>query len=260
MNLAATQASLWKLITHADSALERVAPRLIRSTPEFPAPQRVTVFADMYFWRNVDALQGDFPKLRELLSDDSFWSLTRRYLAAHPSQHHDLGRAGWKLSVFLKRRAPPRARRDLAALATLEWARSEAYVALDSSVCTMTELGAIAPARFGAMRLHLTPSVRLVSAGHDVGSVWSAIEHKRPIPKPRRGRHHFVVWRKGFEVFHAEIDAKEAAALGLALKRARLAQVVAPFGTSQAAATAAFAAIGSWVREEMVARVSATRR
>ena len=253
MKLAATQKLLWKLITEPGPRTPPEVARIVDETPAFSARQRLTVYADMYFWRNVGALQNDFPKLSELLGDRRFAALTRRYLKAHRSQHHDLGQAGWQLPAFLKRSAPRPSRGDLAGLASLEWARAGAYVAKDAAPLTLGDMAKIPPEKFPKLRLGFVPSVRVLAVKHDVAATWAAVENKTKVPRVRRTRQYFVVWRKGFEVFHSRVDAREFKALGLALEGKRIAEVLAPFGQGPRAAQVAFTAIGSWVREEMVA-------
>ena len=217
MKLAATQKVLWKLITEPNGKVPPGVARLVEGTPKLSALQRLTVYSDMYFWRNVGALQNDFPKLWDLLSDDGFATLTRKYLKAHRSQHHDLGQAGWMLPQFLKRSASTGGRKDLADLASLEWARAGAYVAKDAVPMTLADLAKIPPERFAKLRLKFVPSVRLVSVRHDVGAVWAAVEKETKVPRVKATRQYFVVWRKGFEVFHSEIDVREYKALTLAM-------------------------------------------
>lgn len=256
MNLAQTQTALWRLITQPRPGVTRAASRIVQSTPAFPAHSRVTVYADMYFWRSLDALRADFPCLSALLSDAALAALTRRYLKAWPSQHHDLGRAGWKLPGFLKRSRPKGTRADLADLAALEWARDEASLAADAVPVTLADMALLAPARFGSARLTFVPSVRLVTVKHDVARLWRAIEAGKRAPSPLRSTQHLLVWRKGFESFHSVVGATEARALKRAMAGSRVADVLAPWGTRPAAAAEAFAALGSWVREEMVASVN----
>ena len=78
MKLATLQKVLWKLITEPDGSVEKLAPKIVNSTASLPAAKRVGIYADMYFWRNVGALQMDYPKLSAVLGDEAFFALTRR--------------------------------------------------------------------------------------------------------------------------------------------------------------------------------------
>ncbi len=258
MKLAATQKILWKLITEPSGKVPASVARMVEGTPKLSALQRLTVYSDMYFWRNVGALQNDFPKLWDVLGDDGFAALTRRYLTVHRSQHHDLGQAGWQLAQFLKRSPLRGSRKDLADLAALEWARAGAYVAKDAVPLSLAEMAKIPPERFPKLKLKFVPSVRLVAATHDVAALWAAVEKGTRVPRIKRAKQYFVVWRKGFEVFHSRVDVREFKALSLAMAGKPIGAVLLPFGQGPRAAQAAFTALGSWVREEMVETAKTT--
>ena len=121
-----------------------------------------------------------------------------------------------------------------------------------NQVPCFAQLSSITPERFAKLKLRFVPSVRLVAVSYDVAGVWSAVEKKSKVPRVKRARQYFVVWRKGFEVFHSRIEVREYKALTLALAGKPISAVLLPFGQGPRAAQVAFTAIGSWVREEMV--------
>ena len=87
----------------------------------------------------------------------------------------------------------------------------------------------------------------------DVGALWAACEHGGTVPRAvKRGARAYLVWRKGLEVFHAEVAKDEAKAvealqLGETVEAACLA-----FEKRRDPAKAAFTAIASWVTEGML--------
>src|SRR5207244_2774521 len=94
--------------------LETVPP-----TPTLAPAERVHVYAGMYFWRLVDALREDFPKLATVLGDGGFADLVRGYIRAHPSTAPSIRHLGRALPDFLAGYPPA----SLAALARLAWTR-----------------------------------------------------------------------------------------------------------------------------------------
>ena len=78
--------------------------------------ERVGIYQTMYFWRLLEVLREDFPKLATALGDD-FESLARDYLAAHPSEHPSVRHVGDRLPGFVATHALVRARPWLADLA-----------------------------------------------------------------------------------------------------------------------------------------------
>jgi hypothetical protein len=252
MRLAATQAKLWPAITERKGeGLGDLVDAGLRLTPQ----RRVDIYAQMYFWRQVDALKEDFPKLAFLLGDDAFAHMVEAYVREYPSEHPSLGRLGRKLALFLAEHRSPDSRSDLADLAALEWARAEVFVELDAAVAPVSVLAELAPDRFAAARLRLVPAMRVLRLQHDAMAPWRAIENNQPVPEPSSHGQHLLVWRKGWAVYHAPIDADEAQALHWAGEGRNLGGICEAFSGRDEPAAAAFAALQSWLAESLVAEV-----
>ena len=116
MNLAETQEVFWNALRGDVAGLDAC----FADTPDLPAAERVGIYAQMYVFRQVDALREDFPLLVKKLGDEAFFQLAERYVLAHPSEDPDLGRLGRRFAEFCPE--------ELRALAALEWARSEVFV------------------------------------------------------------------------------------------------------------------------------------
>jgi hypothetical protein len=234
MKLAETQALFWNALQGAPADLEAC----FAGTPDLPARERVQIYAEMFLWRQVDALREDFPKLAAALGEDGFVALARAYIHAHPSEHPDLGKLGRNLAVFA-----PAPLRDLAAL---EWARAELFFEEERAAIEALPAGAEG---FAQARLALVPALRLLELAHDAPAMWARIEDGEAPGAPERRACFAAVWRAGFDVFHAELPAEEAAALRLARDGATLAEVCGAFGAPEPA----FAALQSWLAEGWVA-------
>ena len=250
MKLADTQRIFWELATRRAGAV--AADDIFESTVELPAADRISIYADMFLWRQVDALRADFPKLAAALGDEAFYALAEEYLRAHPSTHHDLGELGRDLPAFLVEH-PDLSRPDLADLAVLEWARCEVFEARDVPIAGMEVLRSAPPAELPWQRLPLVPALRVLMLRHDPLPLWKAIEDATDLPPPRPGPAYVAVWRKQLVVHHAALAPAEAEAVRLAQLGATLAEVCDAFAGTKNAAQAAFDAIGSWLVEEWVA-------
>jgi len=214
---------------------------------------RLEVYAGMYESRTHDALAEDVPHTAKLLGE-AFPALVKRYVADVPSTHYSLARLGHGFSKWLREHPVDGARADLAELAALEWARSEAFVADDCTAVQTEEIQQLGPERFTRCWMQFVPSFRILELQHDVLPLWSAMEAKAtelppPAPVPARA----IVWRKGFEVFHVAVADDEHAALLAARARENVAAICEKFaGRGDDAAHAAFQAIGSWINEGMI--------
>jgi putative DNA-binding protein len=250
MNLAETQRAFWELATQRAGSVDAAA--LFESTPELGAAERISIYADMFVWRQVDALRADFPKLAAALGDEPFYAAAEEYLRAHPSVHHDLGKLGADLPAFLAEHAGlPRP--DLADLAALEWARCEVFEEREVRIADIDLLRSLPPEQIQQQTLRIVPSLRVLTLRHDPLPVWKAIEDGEEPPAPLARRTHAAVWRKQLVVHHAAIPPAEAQAVRLAKMGATLAEVCDAFAAADDPAQAAFGAIGSWFVEEWVA-------
>lgn len=135
MTLAETQRLFWEALRG-----EPVSRSFVRG------PDRLDVYAEMFLWRQVDALREDFPETAARLGDEAFFALAKRYVLAHPSEDPDLGRIGHRFAEFS---GEP--------LAALEWARSEVF--LEAEVARMT-----APEFAQKLAVRIVPALRLVGS------------------------------------------------------------------------------------------------
>jgi hypothetical protein len=255
VTLAEAQAAFHALVTGPPAARAR-AGEVLRGTPELPAEARAGVYADMWLWRQVEALRADFPALSALAGDEGSFRLFEAYLRAHPSEDPDIGRLGRALAAFLAARPALLPRPDLADLAALEWARQEAFFAAPGEPLGREALAAIPPDAFPSLRLGFVASLRLLRLGHDVaGPFAAAVEGEEP-PAPAAGEAAVVVWRRGHEVFHAPVEPDEAAALAAALGGAPLGEALGAFAARPDPAAAALGALLSWLDEGFVAAAS----
>jgi hypothetical protein len=254
MTLAEIQAAFHALATRA--AAPPVVPEdLLLGSEDLPAAERIGIYSDMYLWRLADSLREDYPKLAALLSDERFLELAEAYAREHPSDRPDLGQFGRHLPEFL-RRFPAPERADLAALAALEWARSEVFFEAPVTPVGREALAALPPDAFLDAGLELVPALRILRLDHDAVALWRRLEEGDGGAAPIEGSSAVAVWRAGFEVFHTRLEIDEAEALEIARAGQPLSDVCAAFELREDRAGAAYAALSSWLDEGWIAAVS----
>src|SRR5258708_4485523 len=126
---------------------------LLAGTPALDATARVRIYADMFIWRQIDALRDDFPKLALLLGDGPFYAMAEDYLRAHPSRHASLSELGRELPAFLRSWSGEGGRADLADLAALEWARAKVFEEANVEPAPPEHLRAIGANQLPQLRL-----------------------------------------------------------------------------------------------------------
>ena len=221
----------------------------LAGSPSLDARSRIRIYADMFIWRQVDALRDDFPKLALLLGDGPFYAMAEDYLRAHPSQHASLSELGRALPAFLRTWSGEGGRTDLADLAALEWARAKVFEEANVEAAPSEQLRGFGRDELPQLRLRFVPALRLLRLEHELGALWQALEQGAPAGSPSPRGESVAVWRKGFEVLHAPLEADEAQALALASSGEPLGVVCEAFALRSDAVEAAFRAISSWFAE-----------
>jgi uncharacterized protein (UPF0276 family) len=145
----ATQRVFWNLITAPEGATTASEASKIDAMivgDELAAATRIDIYANMYFARLHDALMEDYEALEKSIGHANFHNLVTDFLLAHPSSNPSLRHLGTPLSAFVRGHAVSKDFPWAADLATLEWARVEAFDAANGTPIDGAVLGAIAPA------------------------------------------------------------------------------------------------------------------
>ena len=270
MKLPEMQECFWRLIT-APEPVAKMLPELaargdstsplrawIAADSEAAAALRLDVYANMYFFRLLDVLRGDYSNTLKLVGDDAFHNLATGYVLAHPSDNPSLRWIGRHLPVYVEGSDLLRRFPAAAALARLEWARGESFDAEDAPTATAAALATATPQSWSAMRLRMQPSLRLLELDHRVLPLWLALERgaaDRPDAPAELAR--AVVWRRGFRVYHRAVAAPEHECLRLACSGATFASICEVLWCHVGEETPGIAVgyLRSWLDREMVASV-----
>jgi hypothetical protein len=270
--LSELQARFFELITGAEGVTaelaargvpaaeaEAVAGALAVADARASAVERLDVYANMYFFRILDALRADYPKVLAVVGDEAFHDLATGYLLAHPSRHPSLRFVGAALPGFVAEHRLSRERPWLAELAALEWARVDVFDRRDAAPMTREALAAVAPEDFASIALRCVPACALVPAAWAVEQPWRAVEDGAApeAPAPAAEGHAILVWRRGVTVLHRAVDGDEARALELVARGttfgALCAALAETLGSDEAAAGRAVQLLVAWLADELLA-------
>jgi hypothetical protein len=271
VTLAAIEELLFGLITAPEGVADglaraRLSARDLEAVVDGDARRsavgRLDIYANMYFFRILDVLRADYPKLLQALGDDGFHNLATDYLLACPSRHPSIRNVGARLPQFLDGRgtltappAPPSfggAPSWHADLARLEWARQDVFDAADAAPLTVEALREIAADDFARLAIALVPAHRRLELGHTVDDYWSDGE------APRAEARTLIVWREGTDVYHRPVDAREAEALALVADGALFGHVCelvcGRVSDGEDPALVAAGLLGRWASDGLIAR------
>lgn len=221
----------------------------VASVPPLDAGARVHVYSGMYFARLLDALREDFPQVVRVIGDDGFAALVARYVAWHPSTHPSLRHLGGGLPALIAAEPAPVWPPWTADLARLEWVRVDVFDAPDAVALTADALRRVPADRWPALRFALVPAVATLVADWPVHRLWTS----DPPATLALARTALRVWREGFFVYQAPMDAAEETLLS---------RLVAgePFGAMCEGVEAGDAAaiLLRWIEDGVIARAWST--
>lgn len=276
-DLKGTQELFWALITAPEgvrASIDRSSGKgrgidpasidaVFAGDDRLPAVERLDIYANMYFFRLLDCLAEDFPKVRAALGPERFHNLVTDYVLRHPSEHPSLRYLGRKLPEFVAGHEPSSGFPFLGDLARLEWTRAEVFDAPDSTTLSRAALSRLPQESVGEARFRFVPAFALLRFDHEVVRYWRALDDAgaapadpAAVPHPARRKTAARVWRKDLVVYHAGLDEEETHALELALQGetlGRICQVLAA-GLSPAQATErAGRMIQAWIEDGILA-------
>jgi hypothetical protein len=201
------QGAFWRALATRPGGAKEAAPdlsALVRSTGRLSASERLDIYASMYFWRIVEALGEDFPKVAAVLGAEIFADLVRDYVAAHPSTEPSIRHVGRALPAFLGGRTPE----YLGDLARLEWVRLDVFDSPDAVPLTLDELRAVSAADWPDLRFALVPACARLVLDWPVHRLWADPEAKLVAERTA-----LRVWREDFVVSQCVMDSRETEAL-----------------------------------------------
>lgn len=168
------------------SSQSRFAAALLDPDPACPAgltawngsdpAQRFRVYRNNVIVSLIDALADSFAVTRELVGEEFFRAMARRYAYAHPPQSPRLAFYGADFPAFIAAFPPAAGLPYLADVARLEQLRVAAYHAADLAPVDSAALGAALAdeSAVPGLGLGLHPSVAILASPFAVVSLWAA--------------------------------------------------------------------------------------
>jgi hypothetical protein len=246
VTLAELQTLFWRAVRHDPMPAEIEAAFLDRGA--LPARERLKIYQNAYWYRQIDVLFDCFPKLVEVLGREQFTRTMSRYLTAHPSVSPTLEHLGQLLPGYLRSLDDPRLV-ALADLASLEHTRVCSLISPQPRA--IATAAAIDPQCFAACWLEFSPTLASLSLRRDALARWlDPADHavdSTPVST--------VVWRKQHAVRHRSLDDDEAAALAIALTRASVAEICEAFATSSDPEHRALHVLTSWLAQHWITAI-----
>ena len=229
--------NLQKLLYRAITAAPGASPNsdlaslshAIRGDGRLSPLERITIYADAYFYRLLDCLKEDFPATLAVVGEAEFQDLVRSYLTRYPPTEPSVFYAGRYLAEFLQGHRLQERRPFLTNLSRLERTVVEVFHGPDAQVLTADEMRRVAPAKWPELSVHTIPALQMLSCEWRVNDTLRAAENGSAAKEPARGPATILVWRQKMQVYYRELEPAEHAALEVASKGGNLAAVCEAF-------------------------------
>jgi hypothetical protein len=251
--LGELQLVFWQCVRHRPSPTAVDVANLFVGDDRLDAEERIEIYRKAYWYRQIDALADLFPKLYAILGAQRFAEMASAYLAEHPSRSGILERVGAELSSFLARQGPFHS--SLSPLAAFEHLRIESLLSEDSPVLKQSEVDVDS---FGPSCLRFSRSLRRISLPRRSLAQWEGgADGERPDDAVVV---EVAVSRRGFTIFHVELEADEAAALDLARSGASVDDCLEAFAGHKSPESRAAEVLVEWFRREWLSTIEGVLR
>jgi hypothetical protein len=257
-DLSAAQRALQQYVLAGDQQVCQLIAPGPRGNPE----RRLAVYYNAYRQRLVEALSTDFEALAALLGEARFRAACEAYVEATPSHFRNIRWYGSGLSGFLASTPPWRQRPELAEIARFEWTLTLAFDASDAPAAAFDDLAKLPPEAWGVLRIHLHPSLHLVSLRSNAPALRLAVDAGTRLPELRLREDpvDWAVWRKAGTPHFRSLAPEERWAMDAARRGEEfpaLCEGLMNFTDSERAPALAASLLRTWVEDELVAGVSA---
>jgi hypothetical protein len=240
--LAELQGLLYRLITAPTGVDEAVSHEralhvrgleaVIAGDKRLSARDRLSIYANSYFYRLLGIFKEDFAYTYAVLGEVNFHNLIIGYLIKYPPSEPSVLYAGRHLPHYLettsgRAQAPAEHASFLADLARLERACTEVFHGADAEALEQTSLRGLAPESWPALRIRLHPAAQIFDIKWRVDALMTAIKEGRDWEPPERASATILVWRKQWQVHYRVLEPGERAALKTAAGSADFASICA---------------------------------
>lgn len=239
--LAAAHELMWRAITFPTGAANMLeaGPTSLREaveacfgeTPAFTRVERLEVYANDYYWRLAGVLELHFPVVAWMLGHVQFHNLVTDYVLVSPSREPDLRRYSRDFPSFVTQHREGETQPELVEVAWIELDRVQLLDMPDEAPLTADTLAAFELHEWPQLRFRPLNTVRLRACSRPFAPMYAMCREGASLDLARR-RHppqpsHALIWRRGLDVVHRDLQADEAAALQALLEGQDFLQICA---------------------------------
>ncbi|KZK81993.1 hypothetical protein PsAD13_03539 [Pseudovibrio sp. Ad13] len=211
---------LYQKLLGAEHQTNLTLTEAIKETDQFPAIERINIYASGYIMRLVEALKAEYPLLCKFMGDEVFEGFAKAYIVTHPSRYSSLYKLGAKLPEFLEETQPRGANcadqvalfKIPAELARYERTLSEIllhhgiegyfYYTSETSIAFLTSNH--------SELLQASPCLRILKLEYPIRSLAVSLHLNDTVTTPQRTENWVALTRKDYKVVSLQINDWQA--------------------------------------------------
>jgi hypothetical protein len=209
------------------------------------------VYRNAYVARLAEIVGEDYEQLHAYLGDRAFAKLVKAYIAANPSDQRSARWFGRHLPAFVRGSETYARHREVAEIAELEKALTDAFDGPDAEPLRIEALAALAPEAWPSLVFVPHPTAIRLTFATNAADLWSALKDEAAPPKARHlsEPQAILVWRQDFMSRFRPLSAEEAMMWDEAANGVRfgvLCEMVATFAGEDEAELRAASYVKGW--------------
>jgi hypothetical protein len=199
--------------------------RYITRSSRQDTSERLSIYADDFWPRVINALGDDFNILKQHLGSDEFEKWVRLYIEKHPSTSFTLYYIGRHFTQFLRDEYDHSDKQLVVDMASYEWATCSAFFAANVDAFSVANRSAPAESLL-ATKIGLHPSVTLLELHHDPRTFLDTNVNSTDS--------FLVVFRKDFKIKEESVDSNFFMVLRYIRKGGNLEDIIDELASNEA--------------------------
>lgn len=145
---------------------------------------KLDVYSNNHFSSLHEVLKSAYPVVLQLVGEEFFREMARKYIEEYPSQSSDISLYGEKLSHFLAEFIPARSLPYLPDMAKFEWALHEVFYEEKSSALDLQRFRDLKAHQYNEIKLKMNPASRLLAFKHPILKIWQFCQNENNQEQP----------------------------------------------------------------------------
>jgi hypothetical protein len=189
----------------------------IEPTAGMSGREHLAIYRNAVLGTMLRAMANIYPVCRQLVGEDFFDAMARRYVRHTPSQSPDLGDYGASFADFIADFEPAAALEYLPDVARLEWCWHTAFHATDESGLDIGALGAVPEHALESIRFRMPVSASLLDSDYPIHRIWQVNQPDWSGDQSvdlDEGGVRLIIWRQGYDMRVDPLSEMERQFLG----------------------------------------------